>query len=69
MDIRTLSMVPALKRLQDSFSLPSLVVLHRGRWLIIRQRGPVSVEEPPSLPEDLVTVKVPPGPRIDRTSK
>ena len=69
MDIHTLSLVPILKRLQDSFCLPTLVVLRDGRWFIIRQRGPVSVDEPPSFPEDLVTIKVPPGLKIGRTSK
>ncbi|KAF9647475.1 hypothetical protein BDM02DRAFT_3187909 [Thelephora ganbajun] len=68
-DIRTLNLVPLLKCLQDSLSLPTLVVLRHGRWCIIRQRGPVSLDEPPSIPEDLVTIKVPPGLKIGRTSK
>ena len=69
MDIRAFNLVPLLQRLQDSISLPSLIVLRRGRWCIIRQRGPVSLDEPPGFPDDLVTIKVPPRPRIGRTSK
>ena len=67
-EIRTLSLVPLLKRLQDSLCLPSLIVLRHDRWFIIRQRGPVSLDEPPEFPEDLVTVRVPPGLRIRHPS-
>jgi hypothetical protein len=64
-DTHLLDLVPLLRRLQDSLTSPSHIVLSKGRWFLIRQRGPVSLDEPPEFPEDLVTVKVPPGLRID----
>lgn len=69
MNTQMLDLLPLLQRLQDSFSLPSFIVLHNYRWFVIRQRGPVSIEKPPDFPEDLLTIKVPPGLGIYRKSK
>lgn len=67
--VRLLDLLPLVTHLQDSLSLPSHIVLRRGRWFLIRKRGSVSIDAPPSFPEDFVGIKVPLGLSIDRPSK
>jgi hypothetical protein len=59
--VRLLDLLPLLTHLQDSLSLPSHIVLRRGRWFLIRKRGSVSIDAPPSFPEDFIGIKVPLG--------
>ena len=44
-------------------------MLNDGRWLLIKQRGLGSFDEPPEFPKDLLTIKVPLGLTISHPSK
>lgn len=68
-DLHLLDLVPLLKRLRDSLTPSSHIVLNKGRWFLIRRRGPDSLSEPPEFPENLITIRVPPGIKMKGASE